>query len=159
MSVFLSEFAHPRNPYPNYEQLLDSWAEVFGEHNLRPLIFDKSELVDGGVLADFFHRVLGIDELNGLIRSRRHFNKSVSPWRQELRSKFNAIATFKFRDQLEKPAVQASGAIRRNNEWPDFDTAQLIQRLFDPGNERLRQRWSPNRKSLFSELLESEWRC
>lgn len=45
------------NPYFNYELLLEPWASVFGEGNIRVRIYDRLEMPTGDVVKDFLSTI------------------------------------------------------------------------------------------------------
>lgn len=59
----------------NYRRIVDLWAGVFGADALDIRIFDRAHLVDGDVVADFFHAA-GLERPEGLSPAKT--NESLS---------------------------------------------------------------------------------
>ena len=48
-------------PHLDYDATLERWAKVVGHDNIDVRIFDRTELLDGDIGADFFANALGLD--------------------------------------------------------------------------------------------------
>jgi len=72
----------------NYLDLLEMWAQVFGEENLAVRIFEPQQLKDGDLLSDLFS-IVGFARQDELLRPE-HQNRSFDVYTVEFLRRFNA---------------------------------------------------------------------
>ena len=72
----------------NYLDLLEIWAQVFGEENLAVRIFEPQQLKDGDLLSDLFS-IVGFARQDELLRPE-HQNRSFDVYTVEFLRRFNA---------------------------------------------------------------------
>lgn len=139
--------------YFDFDRLLDMWASVFGEDAIKPRIYEPSMLENGDVVQD----------LAALIRqhwspdfgARPRTNESFSPAAQEIVRHLNErlaqgdvrLAAHDIPALIDRMTAAFAGPGRR----PAKDDAAAFYQQFRDSNERVRQRWFPDRATLFDE--------
>lgn len=141
----------PDNYYYDYWNYLSGWEESFPSSNFSVRVFDKKELVDGDVVADFCQAV-GLDYSD--LEDIDPVNESVTPTGQELLKVINKNYDAFIKGVGKNPAriamVQViSRLFAGSGQRPSANQARVIQSQFDDINEKVCQRWFPNRDSLF----------
>lgn len=145
------ERCHPANYYYDYYRVLSGWERSFISHNVNYRIFDKRELYGSDVVLDFC-AVIGLNN-EGLSVVPQE-NESVTPTGQELLRLINKKLPV-FIDGVGVNHIRVnfvkyiSHICSGSGEKPDKNSAVLIQKQFDDGNEKVRGKWFPERKSLF----------
>jgi hypothetical protein len=138
----------------DYDRMLDIWAEMFGEAAVTPRIFQREDLAGGDVRSDFAG-LLGIEGVPLTATKGEKSNPSILPEAQEFLRLLNEA---KKADETEfekgryrrllralEERFQGSGAL------PDRATAMALMKKSRASNERVRQRWFPERATLFKE--------
>jgi hypothetical protein len=134
--------------YFDYDSLLRRLARVFGDKALDVRLYDRTAMIGGDILEDFFGRI-GTD-INGLQRPERE-NSSLDP----VASLFLAAVN---RHLAGSPAlpdcrkfILSYTARARRGSGPSASRSD-IQRFMDQfsaSNEAVRSRWFPSQKTLF----------
>tara|TARA_B100000424_G_C22915938_1_gene487362 strand:- start:334 stop:1554 length:1221 start_codon:yes stop_codon:yes gene_type:complete len=145
------ERCHPANYYYDYYRVLSGWEQSFINHNVNYRVFDKRELYSSDVVLDFC-AVIGLNSEDLSIISQE--NESVTPTGQELLRLINkklpvfidGVGVNYLRINFVK---YISNICSGSGEKPDKQSAISIQEQFDVGNEEVRRKWFPERKSLF----------
>jgi hypothetical protein len=149
-------FTHQNNlKYHDYDKLLTSWAEVFGEASIVPRIYERGPdgLFDS--VADFL-AVCGLSltfEENDRLRTR---NPSIKTAGQVILRQVGLILEQQGGTKvINTPAWRATrGAASRvlaGPGWtPTRDEAIAFMQQYEAGNEAVRQRYFPERDTLFS---------
>ncbi|WP_162619550.1 glycosyl transferase family 90 [Salinicola peritrichatus] len=141
----------PDNYYYDYWNYLSGWEESFPSSNFSVRVFDKKELVDGDVVADFCQAV-GLDGFS--LEDIESANESVTPTGQELLKVINKnFDIFINGVGLNSARIALVQIISRlfsgSGQKPMAVQAYPIQAQFDEINEKVRQRWFPEREKLF----------
>lgn len=142
-----------KNPF-DYRRVLDDWAAEFGEDAIRPRLFDRAELVEGDVVSDFRH-VAGLPKLANEKAASEH-NPSLKPEAQAL---LEALAKKTRSRRTNFFDMPGRGTLIRlldskyagTGRMPSRPEVQAFMKRVHDDNERVRARWFPNRKELFSE--------
>lgn len=137
----------------NYEHSIDLWSRAFGADAMRLRIYEPGALIGGDVISDFLDTAelgsshgLGISKrLNTSINARSEavMRRAAKHWPAASRPivhRLNNRLAEHLRDVLPGPSRKPSRA-----------EAEAFQRHFTKGNEAVRQRWFPDRASLFSD--------
>jgi len=137
----------------NFKFMLQNWQSVFpGPIMVR--LFDKSELIDGDAVSDFFHAI-GLGDKADALKAPNE-NKTLSLAGVDLMSAINKA----FPNFIDGVRNQARTALIKDFEQFDdaaeygklsFSSEQLIQihKLCSPTNNWVRQNYFPKRKRLF----------
>lgn len=145
------------DPYFNYDRSLGLWESCFGRENVVVRLFDRKELVNGSVVADFLRAWdIGAPED---FEETPDLNESVTPKAQDFLRVLNAhIAPV---DGLPLDAVLGPLSARLaqlcpgSGAKPTRAAAQDFYDMYRASNEAVRQRHFPERKTLFSEDFSS----
>lgn len=152
--------ARPLSQAINYERLLHAWSTVFGRESMRVRIFDRSSLLDGDVVPDFAQTAgLPYEPISeGAVEQ----NPSIRPEAQQFlhllveRAKEEGI-TQRIGDL---PWFERIGTVLANRypgpgkKPPRKDALEFYETVRE-SNERARQEWFPERKTLFKEDFSS----
>ncbi|MEO1192128.1 MAG: hypothetical protein AAFY02_10250 [Pseudomonadota bacterium] len=136
-----------------YDVLIARWADEFGADAIRPRIFSSEDLYQGDVVADFF-KLLGSSAV-GKVGASTRINVAASAVAQCWHLAFLEAVK---ETPLAKPSNPLNQRFRRilekTFEGPAFAPTQAEARdlleSFAESNERLRQRWFPEREAVFS---------
>jgi hypothetical protein len=129
-------------PYYDYSSLLSRWSEVFGKSSVRPRIYNRRDLLQEDIVADFLG-ILGVDVLatNKVSASNTNVNgeaqaflKLINPYLKEGRRNLPDI--------VERLGKGPSAA-------PSREEAMRFFALHESVNETVRREWFPERKALF----------
>lgn len=89
--LFDFEAINAQGPYYNYRELLHNWSEVFGSDNLVVRLFEKPQLHENDVIADFCLHT-GIDKAQRGLVFPEPENESLSFTALEMLRDFNSLA-------------------------------------------------------------------
>jgi hypothetical protein len=139
--------------YYNYEILLERWAAVFSEQSLQPRIFSREDLIGGSLIEDFC-RACGIPDSQGLEIPVAQ-NQSLRPAAQEFLRQMNFLVpllTDEGRLNPERSSLVdwVASEFSGTGRLPAREDAIRFVSVFAASNERLRQRFFPERAALFS---------
>lgn len=139
-------------PHLDYHATLETWASVVGHDNIDVRVFDRDELLNGDIGADFFANVLNLNV--GDFESVSNENESLNVEGQlfllalnEHLPRFDGDRLNKKRGNIPK---HISGAASGKGMLPTQDTAQQFYAQFADSNEKVREQWFPDRPSLFN---------
>jgi hypothetical protein len=139
----------------NYEAVLDRWSAVFSPETIQPRLFEAKELVDGDLLSDF-GAACGIGGASGLSFPAKR-NQSCQPAAQEFLRHMNARFPVFVDDQPnhERGPLSAwiAAAFPGTGRLPSRAEVQAFLAMFAASNDRVRQRWFPDRQALFDDDL------
>ncbi len=139
----------------NYLDLLDRWAEVFGEAALQPRLFERTGSAKFDVVDDFFQVCrlsLNLSESD----QKRSRNPSMTELGQTVLLKTGEILRARSGGQPFNGAVwnkiaEAVTVASRGNGWlPTQQEAETFMARFAATNEAVRKRWFPYRDTLFA---------
>jgi hypothetical protein len=137
--------------YFDYQQLLDNWEAVFGRSALRPRIYEKQSLLDSDVVSDFSSN---LPIAFATFRMPDHQNTNFSPKAQLIMERFNrslgqrTVGTAaKFLQERIRNAMRS--CFPGNGLPPTRAQVQQFLDQFTHSNDRVREKWFPNRDSLF----------
>ena len=129
----------PDDPYFNYDLSLGLWEEVFGRAHLHVRLFDRSELVEGDVVADFL-AAWGLGT-PAEYRPIGKMNESIRPEAQDYLRRVNAYLEPLPGLPLEAVLGPLSAELARCFPGDGAAAAQERSLEIDPGHE-------PSRRSL-----------
>lgn len=143
------------NPF-DFEQMLDLWAGVFGASNVHPRVYEKASLIGGDVVQDF--AATASIPFHGTNQQALQENPSLKPEAQAFLATFAA----KVRETgFDRPFEAVAGHALINHLLssryagpgllPSRDEVIAFYAKVAASNERVRQRWFPDRPTLFSE--------
>lgn len=143
---------NPSNKYYDYFSFLSGWSDAFPDEKFDVRIFNKAELYKGDVVADICH-LIGIS--SDSLESVPQVNESVRPTGQEMLKIINknmpSLIDGVGRNQERVLLVRIINRIfPGSGQKPDSDTARNIQSQFDEINRKVRDRWFPDRPTLFN---------
>jgi hypothetical protein len=124
----------------DYAALLDRWAEVFGRAAIDARLYAEAQRLEGGVVADFFHR-LGVTPP---VRTRA-LNPSLDPVAQEILRITNRAGLSLPSALREKLEERHRGA----GATPTRGEVEAWLGYYATSNERVRAGWFPERDALF----------
>jgi hypothetical protein len=143
--------------YYNYELLLDRWSDVFSPDAICPRLFSVPDLITGDLVTDFCS-ACGIGDPSGLALPARQ-NQSFQPAAQEFLRQMNAY--FPIWDGNEANPRRGPLGTWIASEFPGAgrvpsrpEVREFLSR-FAASNDRVRERWFPERKTLFDDDLSS----
>ena len=133
----------------DYRLLLDRWAKVFGEHRVHPRICEPADLVDGNVQADFQN----VWQLGSGLQQVANRNESLTPEAQEFLRVLNKHIPSVVDGEDNKMRKPVLGALRQHFSGPGMrpkrSDAEAFLARFEASNEAVRQRFFPDRPTLF----------
>ncbi|MEO1292352.1 MAG: hypothetical protein AAFV62_05900 [Pseudomonadota bacterium] len=141
-----------RNFY-RYDQVLERWANVFGDAAMDVRIFEPEALVGDDIVTDFLSK-LGVDDLRGLSRPPVQ-NRNLSPAAVQFLER--VVPAFPRRiDGAPNPDrgrlhLLLAERFPGRGLMPSQAAARAFQAQFEEINETIRARWLPDRAQLFSE--------
>ena len=134
----------------NYEKLLADWASVFGDENIIPRIFSRKELLDGDVKKDFAS-LLGLNWNDFEDIQRR--NESISADAQKFMIEINKVLPRFIGNKVNENRGNIGRLVSRNFKGkgilPTRQLAESFFKTFKDSNEKVRQKWFPEKKELF----------
>ncbi len=138
------------NLYYNYEKLIDRWSQVFGSENLIIRLYNRDELLEGDIKKDFIS-VLGLNWNN--FEDVENINESLNADAQRFLIEINPFLPRFIDDKLNKERRNIVELVSHNRKGkgllPSREQAENFVKIFDDSNERVRQKWFPERKKLF----------
>ena len=138
--------------YYNAEVLLDKWAAVFGEENIRPRVFDRAEMVDGDLLKDFL-TTADIDLRLDDKRLPGRQNESLEPIAQQFLHAINPqvpmMVDGHFNPLREKLTHHLEANFSGKPQLPLRDEAEAFCAKFAESNKRVAKKWF-GREALFA---------
>lgn len=131
---------------PEYLQLLDNWAGVFGSGNLDVGIYDRSQLVDNDIRVDFLTR-LGIDpnQFDYELGKRQKGNPTIGPELLEFKGVLNALVPEPVQRELLMFDNLAAIAPKFSRLRTSQGFADIYRRRFDASNDAVRTRYFDSR--------------
>ncbi len=133
-----------------YDRVLDRWASVFGEEAIVPRIYEGTGQGRFDTVADLMGE-LGVSDLSAFVRPTS-VNRGLSAETQERIRQINLKVEQKIetRESASKLVrLERESAAGKGQELSP-DTASYVLGHFRSGNERVRQRWFPERETLFA---------
>lgn len=146
------ERCNSNNYYYNYYEFLDGWQQDFTKSDLTVRVFQRSELVEGDVVADMA-QAIGLDTSN--LKSIISTNESLNPTGQECLRAINHRVPSYIKDIGFNPMhVMLVNTIREifsgSGQKPNKIQAQKLQEEFNEINEIVRERFFPEKDTLFA---------
>ena len=143
----------PDDPYFNYDRSIGLWEAAFGRDKVHVRLFDRRELADGDVVADFV-AAWGLSGSAAYARVQDK-NESIRPLAQEFLRRVNPrlepIEGLPI-DEVRGPLAAAlAKLLPGRGARPARAEAQAFYDRYRASNEALRQRHFPDRPILFSE--------
>jgi len=134
----------------NYEKLIGYWASVFGDENIIPRIFSRKELLDGDIKKDFVS-LLGWDWND--FEDVEMFNESMSAEAQKFLLEINKFLPRFIGNKVNKNRGNIGRRVSKNFKGkgllPTRQEAENFFKIFKDSNEKVRQKWFPEKKELF----------
>ena len=134
----------------NYEKLLGRWANVFGDKNIIPRTFSRKELLDGDIKKDF----VSLLEWNWNdfedVESR---NETMSAGAQKFLLEINKFLPRYIGNKVNENRGNIGHRVSMNFKGkgllPTRQEAENFLKIFKDSNEKVRQKWFPEKKELF----------
>ena len=138
-------------PHLDYNATLERWASVVGDESVDVRLFDRSELLDGDVGADFFSRVLGVDlaDFESVSNENESLNVDGQLFLRTLNEHLPRFEGKRLSEKRGNIAKLVSEVAAGKGMLPTQAEAQRFHAQFAESNELLRQRWFPDRPFLF----------
>jgi len=134
----------------NYEKLLGRWASVFGDENIIPRIFSRKELLDGDIKKDFVS-LLGWNWND--FEDVEMFNESMSAEAQKFLLEINKFLPRFIGNKMNENRGDIGRCVSKNfpgkGLLPTRQEAENFFKIFKDSNEKVRQKWFPEKKELF----------
>ena len=141
----------------DYAALLDRWAAVYGDAQVRPLIFEPAALEGGDVVDDFF-AVCGLRFRAPKDDPNRQSNLAITPEGLALVRAMGAHMAAADPDGFGPDSLVWRRFVQRVSEampgrgWrPSAAESAAFMSRFETVNETVRRRWFPERARLFSD--------
>ncbi|WP_125198281.1 hypothetical protein [Guyparkeria sp. SCN-R1] len=150
------KMCRPGNHYFNYRQVLELWGDVFGEETLCPRLFIRPTRQGDGVIEDFLS-LLSIDRAALSRPVRPRLNESLTPMGQALLRGLNQLAhragdEGRLAEDLQMLRREVVRVFAGKGATLPTEEARALQSRFDEINGALRERWFPDRETLFAPL-------
>lgn len=138
----------------DYARMLEDWGAEFGQQSLRPRLFDRAELINGDVVADFC-ATAGLPPLPNE-RTVEDHNRSLTPAAQAFLEALGKRIGQHRHAFLAKPAHdRLIGILDTRHAGPGrLPSRSDVIAFMDQArasNERVRATWFPEKAVLFSE--------
>lgn len=148
----------PEIRYFNYRIMLELWEKVFSREWITVRLYAEEGSPGGKDQVADFLSFCGLSEDPGFTPVPP-MNQSLDPVAQELLRRINTeFPLFNMgelndarRDLIQYLQARHSGRGR----MPDRESARRFQAIFDADNEWIRERWFPDRTSLFDDCFDS----
>ena len=131
----------------DYDAILARWASVFGDENMDVRIFDRSSLVDGDAVADFFTK-LGVGTSGFTLETE--MNQSLGCVGLEFLRQFNVHVPYTIEGGFNPVRGNIQEIVEELSDNLSFEGDAEIQDAFDDamaaGNERVRERYRADLK-------------
>jgi hypothetical protein len=142
--------------YFDYDDLTSRWERIFGHDALRPRIYARNELAGGNILDDFLKAICcNAEELF----SPQDENKSISAGLQQALNAVNRYAKANPSSVPPQARARLISILQRLSEGsgrrPRRAEAKQFFEQFTASNERVRQRYFPQRPALFRPNFEA----
>lgn len=138
--------------YYNYDRSLTLWESVFGRENIHARLFDRAELVGGSIVTDFVAQWQIAPD--AAFKPVADVNRSITAEAQEFLRLVNGhlaalpgAADPKLRGPL---VVKLEDQFTGRGARPARADAEAFFARYEASNERVRQRYFPDRPALFS---------
>ena len=134
---------------------LDDWAAMFGQKNILLRPYEKSQLHQGDVLADFMHHVFGLELPGGFSLSEKEINERLHRVVLEYKRNFNHLnLSLKQKRETMNPLKAVSAVfVREGREnfpvLPPERRLALIQQYAEENAEIAREYLDFSRRWLF----------
>ncbi len=139
----------------DYYKLVMRWANVFGEDNVKPRVFERTATNNFDALTDFLD-ICGVKlEINPETEKRTR-NRSQTVLGQKVLTKTGLLLDQKNEGKprdgfLWNRISESVTRVLQGKGWlPTQEEAMAFQARFEESNEKVRARWFPDRESLFS---------
>jgi hypothetical protein len=144
--------AHERMGLLDYEQVLSSWADVFGAAAITVREFRADLLLQGDPVADLLWAVSGLDDLS-TFESAPRLQGALSPAATEMARRFNQCAgAARHKAAHMKLLEVADPLLAGRGSRLSVHTANRLLERYGPSNEAVARRWQPVRH-LFDDWL------
>jgi len=155
IDTFVTKQCFENNPYYNYDLLLSKWENTFGNNALTVRLFDKKVLHKNDLISDFSHIVFGSSIINieNIVNLPNIENESLHPFGQDCLNVLNK----NYRDKLINEATFRKIFKIINYEWkgkgyiPSYKTVVKCMLNYHSSNEKIQQKYLPDRLELFSQ--------
>ena len=144
------------DPYFNYDVSLRLWEEVFGRAHIHVRLFDRAELLDGDIVADFL-AAWGL----GAQRTYRpvgKLNESISPKAQDYLRRINTHLSPLSGRPIDTTLGPLSAALAEHfpgrGARPSREAAVAFYERFRASNAAVCRRYFPGRDTLFPESFD-----
>lgn len=149
----LQKYRPGTSAYIFYGDKLKLWANHIGIKKIAVRYFDKSELIDGDIFADF-RTVTGLPKAVEF-EVKERTNPSITPAACEFLRAFNERFP-RFVDGKNNPARATVRETLEANyagpgRMPTRDDVATYMQQFEPSNEYIRVNWFPEREHLFDQ--------
>ena len=139
-----------KSTYYNLETLLNRWAEVFGFDNIIVRIFSRKEFHEEDIKKDFV-KILGLDWNN--FEDVENSNESINSNAQRFLLELNKFLPLWIDNKKNNLRGNLDVLVSQNREgqglMPTSDQAEDFFRIFSNSNEKVREKWFPEKKELF----------
>jgi hypothetical protein len=139
--------------YFSYDKVLSNYSKVFGEENVSVRIFERESLEGGDAVLDFC-QAIGLNEFSWLQRSRQS-NESLRPIALRFLAEMNRHIPLVINGTANPLRMNIIRAIEQHyagsGPAASRDKAIWFYDQFRESNERVRQKYFPDRERLFSD--------
>ncbi|MDC7218882.1 MAG: hypothetical protein PQJ59_03015 [Spirochaetales bacterium] len=152
---------YPNNPYwnnvCNHRRTIERFSTVFGDKNIIPRIFDKKEFVNGSIIDDILSI---IDMPNRDYIYPKNANESLSALGVEILRRLNNIVPMWIKNKPNKNRANLVSYIQRHFSDSKYIMPEKLYEAYDlefeASNEWVRNKYFPNRKTLFGNKLNKQ---
>lgn len=153
--------ARPLSTPVDFEKMLGLWAEVFGAENVLPRVYDRNEMKNGDVIADFCEAAgLPFDAFPAqVIQNNQSLSSDAQAFLADLIARLRDSGYKRTFDTVEHHAEIIRFLSARRQEGKGMlparqDAIDFYEQMRE-SNEHVRARWFPHKATLFSENFDS----
>jgi len=148
ISAHRKDFLQTIRPRLNYTEVLDAYAEIFGQENIIVRPFARDRLINRDIIEDFLH-VIGVEMSNDFNFSLGSANKTLSVELSEMLSSVGRHTGYPTREVIrELIKLDMPNTIRSNDVFSRSQKAGILADL-ENENRQLVERYLPNDADFF----------
>jgi len=143
-------FPKRRRKTYNYEKILEDWANVFGNENIVPEIFSRKELLDGDIKKDFVSLMgWNWNDFEDVKSRNQTMNADAQKFVLQINRAIPRIIGNEVNENRGNIGVYVHSHFKGKGLQPTRRDAENFFKLFKDSNEKVRQKWFPEKKELF----------
>ena len=145
----------------NWENVINAWEKIVGKDNIRLGVFERNKFHNGDIIQDFIHKIgahahmdtFDIPEVN----SNPSFFEYITPLVAGNKAIFQSIHDNDFYRVVEKLTGQTYSKGKKYSMMTRLQRDNIMK-FFEGQNERIREKYFPDEKTLFAPINHSKYR-